>query len=96
MSERLSGPFVDTAPFIRSRLGLCSKGRRRVRLRRVGIFEAIRKGKTWPTGLILRWDIVYQPSERKHVLNTRREIAEFTGDCAKFSVLRNTGNVRYV
>jgi hypothetical protein len=45
MSQRLSAPFVDTVPFIRSRLGPFSKGSRRVHLRRVGIFEAIREGK---------------------------------------------------
>ena len=94
MSKRLSAPFVDAVPFIHSRFGLCSKGRRRVCLRRVAIFEAIREGKTWPTGFILRWDILYQPKECTHVHNTRREIAVFTRECVKFHVLNKTGKVR--
>lgn len=94
MSQRLSAPFVDTVPVVRSRVGPCSGGRRRVCLRRVGIFEAIREGKTWPTGFILRWDILYQPSKWEHVLNTRWETADFTGDCVKFNVLNKTGTVR--
>jgi len=94
MSQRLSVPFVDTGPFISSKFVPCSKGRWKVCLRRVGIFEAIREGKTWPTGFILRWDILYQPSECQHVLNTRWETEDFIGDCVQFNMLNSTGKVR--